>query len=463
MNRKYEFDELLNEFNKEDGNIEDTVLKAEKRLKRRKYIFSPAISAATIFVCFVLLANFSAPAAYAFSKIPLIKDLAKAVTFSPSLEKAIENEYYEKLGLMDEKNGVTANLDYYIADKKQMTIFFRLDSEVYKNTLLPDIKIKVDDEYEGGFSYGVNDFGVENGEINSVTIDFVTGEIPESFNIKMMVYEERTSFETMEPIAEENMKNDIYDFSDLPEKEDIDYIAEFEFEINVDAEYIEIGKTVDVNKDFVLDGQKFTIDTVEIYPSNMRINLSADEENTKWLKSLKFYVKTDKGKTIDTIKNGITATGNLNTPMMNCYRAESPYFYDASSLTIYVTGGTFLDKDKEYIYVDLKNKKAENLPENTTVYDTEKTETGWIVEFKTIREEDSNSTYQVFGSNYKDADGNVYDIRSWSTTTHTEGEENAFITGTKLMGYQYDEVWMSANFTSMFEAEKEEKIEVNIN
>ncbi len=73
MNRKYEFDELLNEFNKEDGNIEDTVLKAEKRLKRRKYIFSPAISAATIFVCFVLLANFSAPAAYAFSKIPLIK------------------------------------------------------------------------------------------------------------------------------------------------------------------------------------------------------------------------------------------------------------------------------------------------------------------------------------------------------------------------------------------------------
>ncbi len=413
--------------------------------------------------------------------------MAKAVTFSPSLEKAIENEYYEKLGLMDEKNGVTANLDYYIADKKQMTIFFRLDSEVYKNTLLPDIKIKVDDEYEGGFSYGVNDFGVENGEINSVTIDFVTGEIPvndfgvengeinsvtidfvtgeipESFNIKMMVYEERTSFETMEPIAEENMKNDIYDFSDLPEKEDIDYIAEFEFEINVDAEYIEIGKTVDVNKDFVLDGQKFTIDTVEIYPSNMRINLSADEENTKWLKSLKFYVKTDKGKTIDTIKNGITATGNLNTPMMNCYRAESPYFYDASSLTIYVTGGTFLDKDKEYIYVDLKNKKAENLPENTTVYDTEKTETGWIVEFKTIREEDSNSTYQVFGSNYKDADGNVYDIRSWSTTTHTEGEENAFITGTKLMGYQYDEVWMSANFTSMFEAEKEEKIEVNIN
>ena len=146
MKRIDEFENLLNEFNTEDIKAEETLLRAEKRLKRRKFIYSPAISAAAVFICFVLLANFSAPAAYAFSKIPLIKDLAKAVTFSPSLEKAIENEYYEKLGLMESKNGVIANLDYYIADKKQVTIFSILDSDQYQN-IAPDIKIDVADDY----------------------------------------------------------------------------------------------------------------------------------------------------------------------------------------------------------------------------------------------------------------------------------------------------------------------------
>ncbi len=38
-----------------------------------------------MFFLFVLLVNFSAPIAYACSQVPILRELAEAVTFSPSV------------------------------------------------------------------------------------------------------------------------------------------------------------------------------------------------------------------------------------------------------------------------------------------------------------------------------------------------------------------------------------------
>ncbi|MFR7893274.1 MAG: DUF4179 domain-containing protein [Dysosmobacter sp.] len=54
--------------------------------------------------------------ARACGRIPLLADLAKAVSWSPSLSAAVENDYVQPLRLSQSKNGITARVEYLIVD-----------------------------------------------------------------------------------------------------------------------------------------------------------------------------------------------------------------------------------------------------------------------------------------------------------------------------------------------------------
>ena len=86
---------------------------------------------AACFAAFVLLVNYCVPVAYACSKVPVLRELAEAVTFSRSLTDAVENEYVQPMELSQTENGITAEIAYLIVDQKQVNVFYRLDSEKY--------------------------------------------------------------------------------------------------------------------------------------------------------------------------------------------------------------------------------------------------------------------------------------------------------------------------------------------
>lgn len=68
--------------------LEGAVARARARARRRRLwrrISAPAGSAAAVFAAFVLLVNLSTPFALACGKVPVLKELAAAVAFSPSL------------------------------------------------------------------------------------------------------------------------------------------------------------------------------------------------------------------------------------------------------------------------------------------------------------------------------------------------------------------------------------------
>ena len=69
---------------------------------------------------------------YACGGVPLLRELAKAVSFSPSLSAAVENEYVQPIGLSQTKNGITATMEYVIVDQKQVNIFYTLKGEGYE-------------------------------------------------------------------------------------------------------------------------------------------------------------------------------------------------------------------------------------------------------------------------------------------------------------------------------------------
>ena len=96
MNRMEEYRELLNELEEltETIELEETLNRAISRQKRKKIMFRPLIGLAASFALFVLLVNFSTTVADACSGIPVLRELAEAVTFSPSLTDARPRSRY---------------------------------------------------------------------------------------------------------------------------------------------------------------------------------------------------------------------------------------------------------------------------------------------------------------------------------------------------------------------------------
>ena len=135
MNRKNEFEAMIEELNRCAPELETTLNRAYKKKKKRtrKLIIRPAAVLTTCFAVFVLLVNFCTPIAYACSLVPGLRELAAAVTFSRSLTDAVENEYVQTMDLRQTQNDITAEVAYLIVDQKQVNVFYRLDSQRYES------------------------------------------------------------------------------------------------------------------------------------------------------------------------------------------------------------------------------------------------------------------------------------------------------------------------------------------
>lgn len=464
MNRLEEYQELLNEFERPADNIEQelegTLERASVRRKRKNLILRPVVGFAASFVIFVLLVNFSSTVAYGCSQIPGLRELARAVTFSPSLTDAVNNEYAQTMNVFDQDGDVSGKVEYLIVDQKQVNIFFRLYSDKYDELLVDPEAVEMEGDSWGSSCTTQYGDGTQNGELRSVTVDFVEGDVPERMRLKLGI---RSGYmdEEIHEYTEEELEEELFNPKGPTEEE---YVAHLEFDLEFDPQFTGTGKTMEVNQTATLEGQKITIEDVEIYPTHMRINISDSEENTSWLKRLDFYIVTDWGKKFEPVKEGLTATGTLDTKTLTSYRADSTYFYDANSLKLVITGAQWLRKDMEKVYVNLRTKETGELPEGVELYSTEEKEGGWIVRFKAkYREKDH--FHQLMMQGYYDREGNEYSYHSWSTglgydELKDEEKEAYFIGEIRLTDYHQDEVWLEPAYSHEWKAKEPVVVEI---
>ena len=70
------------------------------------------------------------------------------------------------------------------------------------------------------------------------------------------------------------------------------------------------GRVIELNRTVDLDGQIFTLTTMEVYPTHIRFHVEEDPDNTAWLKTLRFYLEMPDGTRVDAgASSGIAATG----------------------------------------------------------------------------------------------------------------------------------------------------------
>ena len=120
MTRNEEYQALLQELETTPAALDGAVERALRRRKRdrRLRLFGvPAGSLAACFAAFVLLVNLFPPFARACGSVPVLRELAQAVAWSPSLSAAVENDYVQPIGQSQTVNGVTATVEYVIVDR----------------------------------------------------------------------------------------------------------------------------------------------------------------------------------------------------------------------------------------------------------------------------------------------------------------------------------------------------------
>ena len=449
MNRKNEFEAMIEELNQPAPGLEATLDRAykKKRKRTRNMIVRPLAGLAACFAVFVLLVNFCAPVAYACSLVPGLRELAEAVTFSRSLTDAVENEYVQPMDLTQTENDITAEIDYLIVDQKQVNVFFRLQSDKYAQ-LAADPDVNCEDD-ELGFSVGSSSYGEENGDLLCVNIDFVSGDVPDNLQFSLNVYSNDIDYSQ----APMDNVNDSMFSDDLPD--DPDYLATFDFVLEFDPKFTASGKVFPVNQTVILDGQAITVTDIEVYPTHIRVEIAESADNTAWLKDLDFYIETDWGMKFDPVSSGITATGSADSPSMVSYRADSTYFYEADHLKLVITGAQWLRKDMETTYLNLVTGEHGELPEGAVFESAEREGNGWVVTFRCDLKEDE-PMHQNFGHQFYDQDGNEYEITMWSHM-YGERDENGnpieFLDQFPLKDYPYDEVWLSPQYSHYWTAE----------
>ncbi len=442
-NRMDEYMQIKTELEMPVPELEGTLERAKKRCRRRKCIQRPIVSMAAVFACFVLLVNFCTPIAYACSRIPGLRELAEAVTFSRSLSDAVEHEYVQPVDILLTDRGVTLSVEYLIVDQKQVNVFFRLDSDIYEYLAVnPEVRSS-DGNYLEGCSYGCNDFRVPNGKLQSMTVDFIDTDVPGQLHMIFKV----DNLEGWQRVEEADAADDTDTGENTlapAEESEPDSAAEFQFVLEFDPEFTAAGRVVPVDQVLELDGQKIRFTELEIYPTHLRVNVAEEEGNTAWLKRLDFYIETDWGMKFDPVSNGITATGTEDSPMMVSYRADSTYFYEAKHLNIVVTGAEWLDKEMERIHLDLLTGEADALPEGAEIYSVVRDGDDWMITVKAKARKDS-FLHQIFSGEYYDMAGTAYWREYWEamqSAPNGNREEGYFFETFPLKNYPYEEVWL---------------------
>ena len=445
MNRNQEYEALLQELEATPAALDGTAKRAlrRRRRERRLRIFGvPAGSLAACFVAFVLLVNLFPPFARACGNVPLLRALAQAVAWSPSLSAAVANDYVQPIGQSQTENGITATVEYVIVDQKQVNIFFTLEGKGYEtlSAELPEFSPEQHCAVQGA------DFRQKPGTLLHFTLDYQDNDVPEGFTMTLGVTGETAGEAESQPPAASSVWDALEKDTAPP---DNSILATFTFDLKFDPTYTASGEIIPVNSAFQLDGQTLTVTEAEVYPTHVRVNVEGAAANTAWLKSLDFYLENEDGERFEPISNGVTASGDPDTPAMNSFRLESPYFADSAHLTLHITGATWLDKDMERIRVDLKSGTADQMPEGVELYSAERSGDGWRIEFR-ARSREENHFHQLFYSTYYDPDGTEHDQQATSVTAPDDGY---FYRQMVLRDYPWSEVWLCPAYSRTTTAE----------
>lgn len=425
--RRQEWVDLLEESNKYPEGLLEVEDRLEKRLskrhKKRSAFYSSLSAVAAVFI-FVVLVNTSAAFADGISQIPLLGKLAEYVKFDKSLSYAIENDYVQKVDLTAFDGQEQLMLPYVIADEKNLVLFFQLPED-FKQTSEEWVHIGLEkmvnrdtgEEVEG-FSYATSDLSKEGREQNHSFVlqryHFSESTLPASIviDVKVEISIHNGSLET-EDVAHTTEEN--FDRSRIER-------GAFRFQIDFDdfAEPI----IYDIGKEYIVFDQQLTLEEMKVYPTGIEVTFTFPEENTAWIKGLNLEIKKDR-EVLQKGFNGLVAISDNENRWIKAF-IESDYFDKPKKKQLIIGGMRILDKDEEFITIDLNNKTISPTVSDIELEEVKIGEGKADLVFST--EVQNNDGFGMFHFDYMDQEENPHRLKGEGSTIGDNSEMKTSIT-----------------------------------
>lgn len=452
MNRNEEYFALLGQLEKENpAALEDCVEKARKKARAHRGWRVSLASLGGMAAAFILMVNLSLPFAMACARIPGLRELTAAVAFAPSLKAAVQNDFLQYIGQEKSNEGLTMKLDYLIFDSSQLHFFYSVSGGDYDSFHVFPAISGPDGEELTGFS--INSGMSQPGELTDFGVTFNDGfQAPEALRLTCKVTARKESVGMAPEKASDHFSNE--------DPRDLGEVASFTFELTLDPRFTAPGKTFAPEEWVTVDHQRLLIESLEVNPTNARLTVRFDENNTAWCNGLHFYLTDAKGNSYSS-GSAVSSGANLvssgtGEDGMVVYYLESPYFTGKEPYTLHITGADWLDKGQEWVTVDLEKGTARGLPVETELVELRREGENVGLSFSTpyhnkqlfswtFRDEEEAEFHVSSGSYYKreNEDGSVTEVEEFS-----------------LPGYSGSILEIKLNYTRIVELEEEVLVRV---
>jgi len=412
--------------------LSDTLALGQDNNKRKpkwalRFIAVPAGAIASLFIAFTLLVNLSFAFAQTVEGVPILGGLSAFVSFqlndtvsySPSLTKAVENEYLQVIGEEQTIGDITLRIEYVIVDQRQLHVFWSLHSDRYSN-LFPTSIALLDAEGQPLGGYMVlgsrSMIGLLTGEVaqdglRHYIFNFVDTEVPDR-----LIFESGV-FDSSPEMAFEPNESQTTAFTNIYKAVPI---STFSIPLTIDTGMVLQSETIAVNQEIAIDGQILSIDSIEILPTHTRVNITEHEQNTARLMDISCYLVDENGDRLDPTgySSDIWRYGDITTT----FHLESAFFIESQHLTLVITDVVWLSKNVLQTRVDLAAGVADNLPPGVELMSVERIENDWALAFSAPNRE------QKFHDPFYD-DMARWAYKLFSDEFHYEaGLERSFIT-----------------------------------
>jgi len=344
MNREFEYINIKNELENLPEELSYTVEKARKRLRRRNLINGiiniPLIIITSLFLVFTTLVNLSPTFAHAFDGIPFLNKLKDVFSVANMISKVMENNYGQEVYIEQTQGDLTIKINYIIADVKQLYVFYTLRPNEYEQlVIVPEFYDKNTNEkiphtVDGHVARTRFYYIFKNEMDKTHYISFETLKMPVNIVLKMKVVAKK-----------HGMEETLY----------------FSFDIDLNSGFIKERKKYEINKEFELTGNKFTLVSYELFPTHTKMIIKADDDNKQSIYSLDFYIEDDKGNRYYDNKK-TESVGNYTY-----YYTDPAYFNDCKELKLCIREVIWVDEFMPRMKVDLKNNTVLNKPGNIDV------------------------------------------------------------------------------------------------
>lgn len=424
MERKDQWADLIKESSEYPDSLQKTVDKLNTRLRKenfRRWTRSSLIAAAVL-LAFIILVNTSTAFAQGVSNIPILSAFAEFINLNKGLKSAIENDYVQKVNLSATDGDITLRLPYLIADDKNLVVFFQLpkgikaNDEDWFNIVHQELKdAETGQKLEG---YSVSYAGISAKNMNETDgfayshYYFSESEIPKAMELTVSFEVERRTYKkAADQIPATDTKtnqvgqDEVYnaDFT-------VEELGTFTYPITIDTSAIAAPKTFKVQKEQMVEGQKFMIEEVNIYPTGTEIYVTFSEDNSAWIQGLDLEVFSENNELLKGA-TGISSIGGGETGWTRIF-IESNYFNTPKEQFLRIKGLRLINKDEEYITIDMKHKTITPQIDGLKLTKVVKDGDGAHLTFESV----SKDGFGLFYCEYEDSSGQIYTIKEEGTS-----------------------------------------------